>query len=123
MQQALLTGKSVGRQSNKTTKSIHEDIRDIRGTDRQDILNDLNGETERKDDCDLVLENELSESYSEHHAEWYKGDQVRDHFIFISVRERNQIVTSRLKIANDADGIVGKFEQHEPQQYEQVGGE
>jgi hypothetical protein len=46
----LLTCKSVSRQSNKTAKRIHDDIRDIGGTDRQDILNDFNGETEGEED-------------------------------------------------------------------------
>jgi hypothetical protein len=34
--------------------------------------------------------------------------------------KRDQVETSQLKITNDRERVVGKFEQHEPQQDEQI---
>src|SRR6185436_12344541 len=102
---------------------IHDEIRDVRGSDREDVLDYFSSKTKRKYHGDLIPEGDLFEIDTEHHSEWNEGDDIRDHFTLVGVGERNQVEASRLKVADDRDQVVRKLEQHEPQEDEQVGGE
>jgi hypothetical protein len=119
----IFAGYGVDSQSQKTAERVHDEIGDVGDADGEGILDNLSRKTKREYHGELIPKERLFEINAEHHSEWDEGNKIRDHFTVAGACKRDQVETPHLKTIYDREGLVGEFEQNEPQQDEQVCGE